>query len=315
MLKSLLPLTRIDAFSVSGSTNTDIKGWLANQNYHVDKLITHDSFILRPYNEDLLLNSLANDTNSKIVAALETVSGIQPDKQLPNSSAWAMIRMYYAAFFSAHAILRLFGEGCSQIDNDHTRKILEVVDTYGYATGADMISKGLYHFSISDDTKQITFKKLKDSHRDTWKAYVALLDSICCRVNNLLIPGKAKIELYDSLKELKLRICKHGKFNDGTWLSSFRNRINYQIPSGPWFPYGKHPINRDYIQWFSENWKKIQFGSYQDKGGNESKLFVDTCTQIVNMMIEIFHHIVYSCDIQSKTIKNGCKMVAHLIYT
>ena len=50
---------------------------------------------------------------------------------LPKSTGWILIRAYYAAFFAAHSLLRMFGISCIQLDAQQITAISRVAHALG----------------------------------------------------------------------------------------------------------------------------------------------------------------------------------------
>jgi len=56
--------------------------------------------------------------------------GITAVGNLPKSTAWILIRAYYAAFFAAHSILRMFGNLCIQLESPETFALDHVAQSF-----------------------------------------------------------------------------------------------------------------------------------------------------------------------------------------
>jgi hypothetical protein len=95
----LSQLAHLEIFKKQVETFIDLKGWVANQQYLIDPAMTSKSFVLRAHDSNGLKAALANDCNRMAMAAIESISGFQPEKIFPKSSGWATIRAYYASFF------------------------------------------------------------------------------------------------------------------------------------------------------------------------------------------------------------------------
>ncbi|MEQ1933569.1 MAG: hypothetical protein ABL962_06790 [Fimbriimonadaceae bacterium] len=89
-------------------------------------------------------SALASDCGRFSCAAFQSVATIEQDLENRDAFAWALIRLYYGAFYAGHALIRAIGEGCSFFYKTHTDRIAIVADATGI-TPAFRINSGLYH--------------------------------------------------------------------------------------------------------------------------------------------------------------------------
>jgi hypothetical protein len=95
---------------VSGPKLKGIGGWICDEEYQVYTPVTRTSFVLSFGDGESLLDAFAGDINRIGSASFESAVGIVRTNPLRKSTAWLIIKTYYSAFFSAHALLRMFGE-------------------------------------------------------------------------------------------------------------------------------------------------------------------------------------------------------------
>ena len=176
--KILVQQSHLEIFSAGRSTSIDLKGWVANQNYYVDSDLVANDYSVRASDKDYLKMALANDCNRMAIAAIESVSGIQPDNKLNKSGAWGVIRAYYASFFAVHSMMRMFGISCSLLDQSHVDKIYESAEAVGKTGSINKLNKGFYSIRIDKSFEKVVFHKYKDSHKDTWGEFLGLIDKL-----------------------------------------------------------------------------------------------------------------------------------------
>lgn len=227
-------------FEVRSSSESDIKAWLANQDYFLSQPLSssHENrvsrFNLQIKNLDFLTVVMANECNRFAQAAIESMWSISSLEKIPKSTGWTSIQLYYASFFSAHAMLRLFGRACSQLDNTHTNKIHEVAVATSMDAGVRVIESGFYKSSIN--SKEFCFEKVKDSHADTWNSFSNLLSWMISEIPNTTGINSHKILSMELLEKIKNSLSKSGA-PKGNWPSIIRNKVNYQHTHGVWYPY------------------------------------------------------------------------------
>lgn len=188
-----------------------------------------------------VLRAFAFDITRFLTASIETVAEDPTHAKLPKSTAWLLIRSYYAAFFAAHGIARMLGVTYTRFDSRHSKSVNEIAALFA---GSDQvpprIQNGLYRCEVIENTKTIVCELLGDtgggSHEAFWSSFAALLreksDALLASSAGLPESNQAAAQSLDELLDV---LNKRGL--QGTWLSFTRNAINYQQAMGCWFPY------------------------------------------------------------------------------
>lgn len=279
-------LTQNRIFEVSSRTEADLKAWLASGQYLMDKPLFSTAngraseFKLRFQQPDFLFASLANDCNRFSQAAIETMWCIGKVEKLPKSTSWASIQMYYSAFFAAHAILRMFGRACTQLDNSHVDMVYRVAQATQMNGNALGVENGFYISTIENDC--IGYKKLKDSHADTWFSFNNLLTWIIGEVPDTSGLGKTKSSAIDLVSSLKSSLTKSGAAK-GNWPSMIRNRINYQHSHGVWYPYKGASHDPNAVLKNSE-WLKLPSSFELKESKNDVQMLFNVSNSILSFM-------------------------------
>ena len=252
-------LTKNEIFEISFKTESDLKAWLANGQYLLSKPLTPHTqnraieFELRFSHSSMLYASIANDCNRFSQAAIESMWSIRKVSKLPKSTGWAAVQMYYSAFFAAHAILRVFGRACTQLESSHVQTVHQIAVATQLDGGVSSIENGFYMSSITNG--KIKYKKLKDSHADTWSAFYNLLTWLIENITSTTGIGRHKSDAITLISNLKAAISRSGATR-GNWLSHIRNKVNYQHSFGVWFPYKGALHNHDTVlrnaEWLKE---------------------------------------------------------------
>lgn len=233
---------------------------------------------------DKLHDAMSFDLNRMAIASFESIYALQfPGNEYPKSSAWTIIKSYYAAFFAAHTILRVFGYAAIQIENSQKNKLN---GSFQYSSqqplpGQDILG-GLHLFNLADSPiNHFGIQILsKGTHEDTWGAFFNLLTELDKKLlTNVSLPNTVKIEASRQISELKSVLSTDGF--DGNWLSSVRNQVNYKHSFGTWFPHKKSNIYRDELISFSKEWHKFQNLSLTNKPPMSK--FIQATSFIVNL--------------------------------
>ena len=285
-------LTQNQIFEVTTRTEADLKAWLASGQYLMEQPLTSNAdnkrraaeFKIRVQRQGFLFSALANDCNRFSQAAIETMWCIGKVEKLPKSTSWASIQMYYSAFFAAHAILRMFGRACTQLDKNHVDvvyQVAQVTQMHGNVTG---IENGFYNSMMENGC--VTYKKLKESHADTWFSFSNLLTWIIEQIPNTSGLGKHKYSAIDLVSSLKSSLAKSGAAKSN-WPSMVRNKINYQHSHGVWYPYKGAVHDADAVLKNSE-WSKFP-DSFDIKARKND---VQTLFNISNLILSFMYNLM-----------------------
>ena len=225
--------------NATGGPYASLREWFSAGSYQISSPTQNDSFVLDVLQSDVsqLISGFAADINRLATAAFESVVLISRSRRFPKSTAWLLVNSYYAAFFSAHAILRALGLGCSQLGPLQVTRINDVAALYG-ADGAP-VSRGLYRCTFDASGPRLTCQRVDISgvHEGFWYVFHQRLVDLSNEVlldQNLPRPTKQYVsgKLADLVSVLETENAPHGN-----WLSQVRNKVTYNQQLGVWYPY------------------------------------------------------------------------------
>ncbi|MEG8231144.1 hypothetical protein [Pseudomonas orientalis] len=279
-----------------GHSLCDFKSWIAQGRYQVSSILPNGDITLYILDHDSLNETLGYDLARFTCAAFESMLDINEDIQFPKATAWPGIKTYYASFFSAHALLRLFGVSCSQIESTQAALLSKYAKIYGVTCNAQA---GFYVANFSPSTNSLTLKKMKDTHGDTWKSFNNQLIALSNEV--LQVPGIAQNKSDTSAFLLKLSdsLCGSGRMPEGNWPSSYRNNLNYKQDYQAWYPYHKTSIKIKNIRNYLTKWASVEFNPNLGLLESDERLrFFGTCSAILHLLANLSTEI-------SSTAKKG----------
>jgi hypothetical protein len=280
----LRPFWLIGLNEVAGRTDVRLRGWVASGNYQIHSVVNKNEFKLHFFDSEPIVRAFACDCMRMTISSFESIDGIVQHSKIPKSTAWLIIRLYYSAFYAAHATLRMFGISCTQFDADQVRMINKIAKLFNSHEGVD-VSSGFYKCLIKPNSKEVLFKKLDNkkggSHEHLWKVFYVTLKNISNEV--LLGPGRTIDN--QNVSRLLSEICEnlsHGNCPSGNWLSFVRNKTTYRLNYGTWFPYkGALKDNKELFRkipaWLSDPSKMY----LRTQAGQDLKKFVETCCAII----------------------------------
>lgn len=306
-VKIIHQLSQNKIFEVSSKSEGDLKAWVANGQYLMENPLVPNSqkraneFKLRFQDSDSIYIALTNDCNRFAQAAIESMWCIGKVEKLPKSTAWATVQMYYSAFFAAHALLRIFGRACTQLDSGHVKAVYQVADATEMTAGVSCIENGFYSSVIENQC--IEYRKLKDSHADTWLSFANLLTWIIENVQNTTGLGKHKSDAIDLVSSLKQAMSQSGAVK-GNWPSQVRNSVNYQQSYGTWFPY-KNAVHDQEAILRNSDWLREPKAFDLSSNNNEIKSLYNISNSILSLMYQLIRYGYERAGKISSPLANG----------
>lgn len=307
-IKIIHQLAENSIFEASSKSEADLKAWIANGDYLLEeKLIpagnnsAANNFKLRFRGTNSISIALANDCNRFAQAAIESMWCISKVERLPKSTAWASIKMYYSAFFAAHALLRLFGRACTQLESHYVNAVYRVANGTDMTGDVRSIENGFYIAVMKG--QYIEYIKLKDSHADTWSSFYQLLNDIINDIPSTSGLGEYKSDAIDLVSNIKRSISQSGA-HKGNWPSQLRNKINYQHSYGAWYPYKNAVHNQEAILKKSD-WLRDPKVFDLNTGKDEITSLYNASNSILSLMYQIMKYGYERAGKISSPLANG----------
>jgi hypothetical protein len=287
-----------DIHKVGGVTRLGFPDWMAKGDLLISIVTGPANFSIRVLTPDEAIRSIAHDSTRMASAAFETMLGLDSNRKLPKSTAWIVIRTYYAAFFAAHSLLRMFGTICGQLDRNQVLTLDRIATDFGQLPSSGF-EAGFYVGRYDSAVSEIHFQKpssQRGSHEILWVVFAQKLRDIS---NHLLSVSATFTDLSLQLSEMESLLRQEG-LSGGNWLSYVRNIANYQHGFGLWFPYLKSTASGSELVKIASNWNKTSGKSLVFPRDGEVKTHVRVCTSIVAMC-----HAV-ACDMETHGIRQKC---------
>lgn len=220
-----------------------IKSFLETATYQIVFLPSALSEIeLSNFNNAELIRYISYDFERFSLSSLETFSTYILENREKNLVGWPLLKLYYSAFFAAHAIMRSQGAGVVNFDADDLRQINRLIKIHDESQSG--LAAGTYVYDIKRTLRPtLVLKPMPEKggvHEAFWKYFVVYLEGAAEAAAAKRQPDA--VQFVAGAKELADAI-KVGS-RSSVWLSAVRNEINYQHKHGVWFPTKKG----DYIQ-------------------------------------------------------------------
>lgn len=282
---------------VSGAKQKGLGGWICDEDYQIYKSLTPTSFVLNFSDHEPLLGAFAADINRIAVASFETINGITKSAKFPKSTAWLVIQTYYAAFFAAHALMRMFGSSCAPIEREQIKSITRIADLYGNLPSKPMTG-GLYHLQCDTNASELNGQSVAGSpHEEFWRVFHERTVRLSSEVLTGTTDTLANRQLASTkLSELADNLC-FASAARGRWLSTMRNAVNYSQKHATWYPYADQ--KKYYAQLFDKasEWKVDPLDlDLTSHDGKELRRFQSTCSFLISALRESILEMARRCS-------------------
>ncbi|WP_434132782.1 hypothetical protein [Enterobacter cloacae] len=280
--------------NMSGVTDTTFKTWIELEPQILDSYDESiKKFTFYIGDKEKLLRSIAFDISRMSIATFESIYYISSEHELPRSTAWPLIRSYYAAFFAAHTILRIFGYAVIQLEKGQSDKLGNALK-YHAIPPKSSIGDGLHLVILHKDLTSFSIQKLNNgSHEDTWLVLSELLTKISTDflIDKNPVSIQKKQDLFGKIDTLVKIMKSHPCHHRANWLSRLRNEINYQHKHGTWYPHEKSKNFRDNVFNNLNSWCKEPRIQLNEKAHQLDK-YTQACTFLVSLTRELIYDIL-----------------------
>jgi hypothetical protein len=240
-----------------------------------------------------LTEALAGEISRFSCASYETFLDAGPSGPSTKALGWQIVRHYYAAFYSAHALLRIAGVSLFFLSSDSANILNRLGGQYLGVT--PQLSKGLYSVRRDSSNQQtVRLEKLSPgggSHEDMWKQMLSLLVELESSI--ILMQGQipAAMTAVGISTLLRAKLCQKGKAN-GAWPSSIRNSVNYRHDLAVWYPYGQRQTFYDTLASRMSRWKPNDaLGFDINQTSSDLVSFAEICNVLSHILTAVLKDI------------------------
>ena len=105
-------------------------------------------------------------------ASFASIAKVPSELEDKTTAPWALIKLYYSAFYAGHSILRLLGQSCSYLEANHVQHLRQLAAAFGLEPKF-AIEAGLYHFVMNPSQTGFTLARttgrVGGAHESFWK--------------------------------------------------------------------------------------------------------------------------------------------------
>lgn len=231
-----------------------------------------------------LASALAADCSRLALASFQTASLVTRSFLDRDDVVWGFLKLYYAAFYAGHTLIRLFGEGCSYLGVQHARRLTELGVVYG-APSDFSVEAGLYHCILSGDSTSMSCTKVRSGAGGAHEVFWSILASRIQEVSNSVLDGSLlRSEAQAVFVQLDAFRRMASRNGNQSWLSAVRNDLQYRHQFGVWFPAQKRTRDREALSRLALEWRKDPMEIRLNQNSND-KLheFVICCGFLISL--------------------------------
>lgn len=250
-----------------------------------------DGLRLYAGNPSIAVAYFSHETDRFASASFESILTGGKVAAYPRSTAWLIIRAYYAAFFAVHALLRMHGWACTRLLPNTVAKLNGELEQF--YPSSPKLTAGLYLLRLQPDAREIVCKKMDGTTQGgTHEALWSILDDYLAAATTtvLSVPDQDHQEFVLLIDEFRRLL---GKFGGSTWFTQLRNRVNYSHEYGTWFPYSRSTCDYDRLEAAMDHWKSEPANALKVAGRDELVLFMSACAFLVGVCSATIRDLAY----------------------
>jgi hypothetical protein len=244
----------------------------------------HSKLVRIDYREPILIRPLASDCCRMASSCFQTAVSVRQEGPSKIGIPWFIIKMYYAAFYAAHSLFRIFGDSCSFLHHNHINRLFKLYESSGRAVPFTL-ERGLYMCNLDVSASSMNCKKIVGGSGGSHEAF---WDEFGLRVGRLgeaalsapLSPFETQ-EVFNKLESLR-KIMKQGGASSSSWLSYIRNEIQYRQQFDAWIPSSMKSGEQNSLWRLGEKWTKDPLSIELNVSDKSLHKFVSACAFIIS---------------------------------
>lgn len=302
----LRPLWMPFSFVSDDDCKLSVKQWLIDGNYYVNK--PENGFTVFTTIPDEFKKCLSLDAFSFAKNSAQTLVELEKSAAYTKLTSWRIIQAYYAAFYSAHALLRFFGRSFSHLEPGHTKFLSERSESE--VGQSPILASGNFLMTFTPSDNEVTFEAYKESHKDLWKCFLALTEELSNK-SLALRASKERCEILSGhFSEITDLITQMDKHPAGNWLSVVRNEVNYKSLHGVWYPFSKATPAFESLMREAGQWRNLgnEFTNITSKRNDMERFFL-TALSVVDLALSISFDYRRLIDASGRRSENFARLI------
>lgn len=220
------------------------RSWVLSGAYQPTAWNSNTVIALEVADAGKLVRHISFDFERFALASMESFSVAYAEWKDYHLAGWPLLKLYYAAFFSAHSIMRSQGSGVVKLERPHTDYLNNIVSLL--QLDAPSVCPGMYQYKTESSPTTGRLVVLLEPtpqdcgvHEGFWKLFCKFLMDGATKAVHI---RAANANEYLAGADEICGAIRHGSSNSGIWFSMVRNEINYQHKYETWFPVRKRAL-------------------------------------------------------------------------
>ena len=222
---------------VERKPKSNLRDWIVSGSFLLSPSMKSNQLFFDSVNTQEVLEVFASDINRFAAAGYESLCNIRPLKEIPKSTAWPLITLYYAALFYSHAFLRIIGVAPTYLDGGDVAKLKNLAQAYSIKS-LGVWRKGIYTVKADFSQKRVLITSDKSDgggHVHLWSTMEKAITELRSKLQSSTLPT-SDVNILQGYLDSIIDAVAGTKTNIGR-LSELRNNIQYRQGYGLWFPY------------------------------------------------------------------------------
>jgi hypothetical protein len=253
--------------------------------YDLDFNDTERSILFGFRDSDPITMVLASDCHRLACAAFQSIAQVSDEMAEKDSMPWSIVKLYYAAFYAGHTMLRVCGESCSYFYREHTKRISDLRVAMN-RTPSFAIERGLYHCAADPALVNLKCQRLGGmiggGHEAFWHIFGLWNNRVQEALPRSGLPSADAQEVLFRLDWLSNILRENGGRNFD-WLSHVRNELQYRHKFGMWRPSKMRKAERGRLSRIAAQWQRdpMDIDPHQIDEDEPLPSFVACCAFVV----------------------------------
>ena len=241
--------------------------------------------VLLDFGESSLVTlALASDCGRFGSASFQTVSTVPDDLIGRDTFPWGLVKMYYAAFYAGHSLIRAVGEGCSFVYKKHADRLNGLQPTF-------KIETGLYHCVLNQGATAVSLVRAQGmaggAHEAFWLIFGKKIQALA---DGILSGPLTRSDAQAAYSRLDALLKVLGRKAGYSWLSVIRNDLQYRLQYQAWYPARTRKQDREALSRLAAQWAKDPMRIDIEAAGHRFGIlgeFVACCAIVIALCREL----------------------------
>lgn len=265
---------------VDGPTVSDL---ILSGSYDLDFDNPGESFSLDFREAEPIVRAIGVDACRFASAAFQSMASLPEAFEEKDGLPWNLVKLYYSAFYAGHALIRLLGDSCSQLERPHLTRVRAVGSAMGKVP-VFSLERGTYWVRVGAGGTALTYVREDGAaHESFWGIFQRRLHQLGIQILRGPLVSVEAGEVFAKLQALERVLALNGMSLQGP-PRVIRNDLQYKHAFDVWFPAKMNKVARRRLGRLSAQWQRDPMTVDVDAPGLDPfERFAAACAFIVSV--------------------------------